>query len=224
MRRRISPVGLIFIALAVFSAAGAAQAIAQLVSDGGTGRAVVAVYSIVRCLIAVVFMAFVITRGPARRRVHEPRALLACTLAMGSLVALGAPDSTDAGAQAIFGEAVAVAGCAWLLVSVMALGRCFGILPEARGLVTRGPYRIIRHPVYLGELTAAAGLLIAGSTLANLLLFSTFAAAQTMRMRMEERELTRAFPEYSDYAARTPRLLPRLRVTPPVHITTGDTT
>ena len=33
-------------------------------------------------------------------------------------------------------------------------------VPEARGLVTRGPYRLVRHPIYLGEYVGRAGLTV----------------------------------------------------------------
>jgi protein-S-isoprenylcysteine O-methyltransferase Ste14 len=96
-----------------------------------------------------------------------------------------------------------------MLASVLALGRCFGVLPEARGLVTRGPYRVVRHPVYLGELGAAAGLVAGAPDRWNLAAMAAFVSAQFVRMRLEERALQREFPEYAAYAAGTPRLLPR---------------
>jgi len=50
-----------------------------------------------------------------------------------------------------------VAGSALAIVSLVHLGRCIGVMPEARGLVTSGPYRWVRHQVYLGEITSALG-------------------------------------------------------------------
>ena len=100
-------------------------------------------------------------------------------------------------------------GCAFLLRSAASLGRSFSVLPEARRLVTHGPYRYVRHPVYLGELTAFAGLVVASATPRNVLCAAVFALAQATRMRLEEKALASAFPEYADYAARTGRLLPR---------------
>ena len=115
----------------------------------------------------------------------------------------------------IAGEVVALLSCAFLLASVLALGTCFGVLPEARGLVTRGPYRLVRHPVYLGELGACAGLVMGAPTAWNLSAAAVLLAAQLVRMRLEERALEREFPEYAAYAARTPRLLPSTRPAPP---------
>jgi Flp pilus assembly pilin Flp len=95
-----------------------------------------------------------------------------------------------------------------MLYAALALGRCFGVLPEARGLVTHGPYSLVRHPLYLGEFAAVAGLLIASPSARNLAAGVVFTIAQFTRMGLEERALTREFPEYADYAARTPRLVP----------------
>ena len=56
---------------------------------------------------------------------------------------------------------VVVLGTLLTIWSLATLGRCFGLFPEVRGLVLRGPYRLVRHPVYLGELVSAVGLLLA---------------------------------------------------------------
>jgi protein-S-isoprenylcysteine O-methyltransferase Ste14 len=70
----------------------------------------------------------------------------------------------------------------------------------------------VRHPVYLGELVACAGLLLAAPTTWNAFVAAVFAGAQALRMRLEENELSLQFPEYPGYAAETPRLVPRLAV------------
>ena len=82
---------------------------------------------------------------------------------------------------------------------------------ERAVLVQTGPYRLVRHPVYLGVtlILAGTGWLYANPAIAALvglvaLLFFGEKAA------VEERWMRSRFPEYAEYASRVPRLLPRL--------------
>lgn len=103
---------------------------------------------------------------------------------------------------------VGTAGAALALAS---LGRCFGIFPEARGLVTHGLYRFVRHPMYLFEFAAFLGVLLPVLTPINALLYGVFAAMQLARMVFEEQALASSFPDaYPAYARRTARLIPGL--------------
>jgi protein-S-isoprenylcysteine O-methyltransferase Ste14 len=167
-----------------------------------------AVYDLLRTGVVVAFALFTIGRAEPRRRARNPIAYLASAAAMATVFAFSKPGSSTPDAVVIAGEAVSVLACVWLLVSVLALGRCFGVLPEARGLVRRGPYRVVRHPVYLGEIGAFVGLAIASPSLKNAAAVAAVIIAQSVRMRLEERALTEAFPDYASYAACTPRLLP----------------
>jgi len=101
-----------------------------------------------------------------------------------------------------------VGGIGFALYAVIELGRSLSMLPEARRLVTNGPYSVIRHPLYLGEAIALVGITLqylSPWALALLLLQCIF---QLERMKNEELVLSRVFPEYRDYAAHTVRLLP----------------
>ena len=109
------------------------------------------------------------------------------------------------------GTAVTTVGLAFSVFALAALGRCFGIFPEARGLVTHGPYGWVRHPLYLGEYVAAAGILISVISPLALALYAGLVALQVWRALNEERVLSQAFPEYAEYARRTPRFVPSLR-------------
>lgn len=103
-----------------------------------------------------------------------------------------------------------VGGIVFALYAVLELGRSLSMLPEARRLVTGGPYRVIRHPVYLGEAVALVGVTLQFLSPWALALLALQCVFQLERMKNEELVLSRAFPDYRDYAARTARLVPGL--------------
>jgi protein-S-isoprenylcysteine O-methyltransferase Ste14 len=103
---------------------------------------------------------------------------------------------------------LAIAGTGFAICAVLVLGRSISILPEARRLVTRGPYALVRHPLYLGEIVALAGVALQYLSAWALLLLGLVSAFQLQRMKYEERVLFQIFPEYGDYMARTARLVP----------------
>lgn len=84
------------------------------------------------------------------------------------------------------------------------LRHAFSITVEARTLVTGGPYRFVRHPVYLGEMLATAGVAVLRFSPGNCLLLVLFIVLQLLRARWEEAKLARNFPEYGSFAARSP--------------------
>jgi protein-S-isoprenylcysteine O-methyltransferase Ste14 len=86
----------------------------------------------------------------------------------------------------------------------------FAILPQARLLVTSGPYTYVRHPLYLCEIVATIGLSLQFAQPLATLVLLTVVALQFARMRYEEAVLARAFPEYLTYSARTARFIPGL--------------
>ena len=111
--------------------------------------------------------------------------------------------------------ALAVASAAILLVSealmiypLLSLGRSFSLMPQARKLVTSGPYAVVRHPLYLVEEVAVAGVLLQYAWYAALPFLLLHLSVQIRRMQLEERILRKAFPEYAAYAKRTSRLIP----------------
>ncbi len=101
-----------------------------------------------------------------------------------------------------------IAGILFSICALLVLGRSISLLPEARRLVTRGPYALVRHPLYLGEMVAVAGIALQHFSGWALLLLGLGCAFQIQRMKYEESVLLQSFPEYADYMARTARLVP----------------
>lgn len=106
-----------------------------------------------------------------------------------------------AAALIIVAAILAVAVLSWL-------GRSFAIMAEARQLVTSGPYRFVRHPLYVVETIGMTAMLIQFFSLLGVALFVAYLAAQVGRALFEERVLRQTFPEYQAYAERTARFIP----------------
>jgi len=106
----------------------------------------------------------------------------------------------------------------WLVASVLALWpiwylrRAFSIEPQARVLVTGGPYRFARHPIYVLYLMINASLLIRHPTLHFAAVVALWGVLLRLRVRYEERVLEATFPEYASYRASVGAFGPRLCV------------
>jgi len=86
-----------------------------------------------------------------------------------------------------------------------------GCVKKNAELATSGPYAHTRNPLYLGSLLIALGFALASMRVEILIALAVlFALIYIPTIRSEERFLRSAFPEFDDYAARVPRLLPRL--------------
>jgi protein-S-isoprenylcysteine O-methyltransferase Ste14 len=109
---------------------------------------------------------------------------------------------------AVIGDALLLAGLSWSVWSMRALGQALSIIPQARSVVSRGPYRLVRHPLYLGEITATAGFVLVRVSTATVAAWLLLVALQVYRATHEERVLSGTLPGYSSYAARTRRLVP----------------
>ena len=84
---------------------------------------------------------------------------------------------------------VSAAGVMIVIVGKMALGRSFGIAPANRGVVVRGPYHLVRHPIYAGYLLTHAAFLVAHPTPWNLAVLLVADTALVVRALIEERML-----------------------------------
>jgi protein-S-isoprenylcysteine O-methyltransferase Ste14 len=132
-------------------------------------------------------------------------------LAQIALDSLGlAPAGPPAYWAALASPLLILVGSASGFVVLLWLRRSFSIAPEARRLVTGGPYAVVRHPLYLSEALTSLGFFVTWPPVWLVPLFAAQMALQIRRMDLEERVLARAFPDYASYARRTARLIPGL--------------
>jgi protein-S-isoprenylcysteine O-methyltransferase Ste14 len=103
---------------------------------------------------------------------------------------------------------VSVIAFSLAVYGLLYLRRSLSIIPEVRRLVTGGPYRLVRHPLYAAEILAAIAFVIVNPGALPVAILAPFIATQLLRSRFEERLLTEAYPEYVDYARHTRRLIP----------------
>jgi len=125
-----------------------------------------------------------------------------------SPIPLGVPVLVAGVALAILGEAIRVR-------ALLELADNFSYVPEVRTghrLVTSGPYRFVRHPLYLGLLVYFAGIgLVLRDLLMTILILAYVGATVSLRMRREEAELRARFGErFEEWRRRTRKLLPGL--------------
>ncbi len=80
--------------------------------------------------------------------------------------------------------------------------------PTEGGLVTTGPYRWIRHPIYTGICLFAWACVVGHSTVFALTMAFVVTGGSVFRMLAEESLLRQQYPEYCEYARRTKRMVP----------------
>jgi protein-S-isoprenylcysteine O-methyltransferase Ste14 len=80
--------------------------------------------------------------------------------------------------------------------------------PTEGGLVTTGPYRRIRHPIYTALLLFLAAGVFSHVSVASVSLLAAVVVAMVARMVAEERLIVHSYPDYVEYAARTKRMIP----------------
>ncbi|MGE3622720.1 MAG: isoprenylcysteine carboxylmethyltransferase family protein [Bdellovibrionales bacterium] len=105
-------------------------------------------------------------------------------------------------------SALILIGNIYAIIALRHLGRSFSILPEGRALVTTGPYRFMRHPLYFAEFFATLGAAMVFWSWPAFLLFTAQVTMQFARMHYEEKVLRETFSGYAAYSRRTARVIP----------------
>src|SRR5438045_1563545 len=186
----------------------------QLSQTVQSARAVTDYLFVLRQVLALGYFAMLVvlytTRLPQRGTDHRLGVILvAFTGTFSALLGTFLPGGERREWLVLPGDILATIGLIYSVWGLAYLRRSFSITPEARRLVTGGPYRLSRHPVYLGEIATAIGVNLATAGWPGALALVYFVGAELLRMRWEEGVLASTFPHESpDYARSVPRYLP----------------
>ncbi len=94
------------------------------------------------------------------------------------------------------------------LLALWWLGKSFSIMPEARKLVTGGPYVWARHPLYSVEIVTIVGTAVQFAAPWSWVIALGVVTLLGIRSHYEEQVLEAAYPEYHAYRAKTARFIP----------------
>jgi len=164
-------------------------------------------------LLTICFYAVVVTiylrRSPAVATSASRWATAAALLATYLPFSLGLVNSgTPPLRVLVAANALLILGLGFSLWSLRSLDRSFSIIAQARAVVRRGPYRIVRHPLYTGELTAVLGIVLLNPGRATFAIWVCLCGLQAYRARHEEAILLATLPDYAEYQRQTPQLFP----------------
>jgi protein-S-isoprenylcysteine O-methyltransferase Ste14 len=197
-----------WLALVVGNGAGAAVAMYLLLPNLQfflrTGRPIGVVFVVQQVWVAGVFLTRRAPRTVSRRAMDWIAAYAGWFTSF--LVRPGGLHPTWGVAVGFWVQVLGLLLWAW---SFSKLARSYGIVPADRGLVTRGAYAVVRHPLYSAYMVGGIGYLMQSLSVWNAVIDAIAVAWQLCRIRAEERHLKG--PDYAAYRARVPwRLCPGL--------------
>lgn len=157
------------------------------------------VFALQQSLVAVVYL----TRRPARRVTHRLDDW--CLAFVGTFIGvLLRPDGEHAAWGIWAGTLLQLVGAAVVVACLVSLGRSFGFAAGDRGVVTRGAYHLVRHPMYAAYMLLGSGYLLQSLSLTNAVIVVIGTLCNGGRALAEERLLT-VNPDYLVYRRRVPR-------------------
>jgi protein-S-isoprenylcysteine O-methyltransferase Ste14 len=160
----------------------------------------------VETLIFVVFIvSYMVRLDPVERSRGVKEIIVPLTGGVLPFTLLFSPPSGIIAAQRLMLQIIfywMTAATAFTVWGLWTIRRSFSITVEARSLVTGGPYRWVRHPIYLGEILTAFAVTAWRFSLLNIVIFAAFVVIQLLRARWEEEKLVRVFPAYREYCTK----------------------
>lgn len=169
-----------------------------------TGRLIILVFVLQRVWVALMFL---IRRSP-RSASTRPLDWIAAYGGWFSYLLLR-PGGAHLAWATTTGFWVQIVGVAVWVWGFSRLSRSYGIVAADRGLVTGGPYAVVRHPLYTAYMIGGIGYLMQNPSIRNVVVNLVAVGCQLVRIRAEERHLQS--PGYAAYRERVRwRLCPGL--------------
>ncbi|HVU36515.1 MAG TPA: isoprenylcysteine carboxylmethyltransferase family protein [Opitutaceae bacterium] len=116
--------------------------------------------------------------------------------------------------RAVLGLLLTALGLGWSIWARRALGTNWSGTPmikQDHELIQRGPYAIVRHPIYTGLLLGIFGNCLARAHVSDVLIMFVVIVMLVVKLKIEERLMQRQFPAaYPEYRRRTKALIPYL--------------
>lgn len=137
----------------------------------------------------VVFLYFILSYRPSKEGNTSLMATIVTILHIGfGFLFKSNPES---GAQVIPFVLMAI-GTLIFTLSIIDLGKSFDLLPAKREVVKKGMYQYVRHPMYLGYTVFFLGVVLNNFCLENILIFMAFVGVTSLRIYLEEKELSKS--------------------------------
>ena len=168
-------------------------------------------YEVLMAVFYTMLVFFLLTRNPASARsgrIAPTAAAYVGTFLPFIFVFAGGSEVSEG--LALFSVALMGLGMSFTVWSLMTLGKSFGVEPQVRILVQHGPYRVIRNPLYVGEMVTMIGAVCFSPTLLKMAILVALAVIQAYRAIQEELLLEKTLPEYAAYKLHTKRFVPGL--------------
>ncbi len=110
------------------------------------------------------------------------------------------------------GLVIAIAGLLIIIAAMVSLNKNISPFPSPRQqavLITNGPFKYMRHPIYTGILMMTSGLGLYTENISRLLIFLLLLVLFMLKARYEETLLIKKFPAYMDYKKKAGMFLPK---------------
>jgi protein-S-isoprenylcysteine O-methyltransferase Ste14 len=157
---------------------------------------------------AIICLCFLL-RHPARAIQTSPARQAVAVGAFGSGALFMGPMTTTSPLLLELSWWTILVGTILGIVSLLQLGKSFGVLIAVREVRVRGLYGWVRHPMYLSDILLRLGYCFSHPSWPNAALFLASSACYVLRATLEERFLAGVEPAYADYMRRVPyRFIP----------------